>query len=447
MGLEREQVAATLRGPPGHLRGRSFAAGTEAGNKPRSTSISLPRFWMSSRASNCPQSRDRAGVLEQKRRLKMARSAQAYVRGATDKFYEWLQSDSRASLPEGPPVWICGDCHLGNLGPVADGCGEVCIEIRDLDQTVIGNPAHDLVRLALSLATAARGSDLPGVTTAQILERMVEGYRRALSSPAWAPELDGPMPKPVARVMRRALRRRWRQLAEERIKNARPTIPIGKKFWPLSKRERRELDELFEDDAVRALITALNGRDSAAGVEVLDAAYWVKGCSSLGRLRYAVVAGVGGKRLCLIDIKEAVSATAPTSSNAPMPHEQAQRVVAGAKALAPYLGERMLPARLHDRSVVVRELLPQDLKLELERLTSGQAVRVSEFLAEVVGRAHARQMDGEQRAGWLKELNGHKTKTLDAPSWLWSSVVDLLAFHEKAYLDHCRRYATEGQNP
>ena len=68
-----------------------------------------------------------------------------------------------AILPRGPHVWICGDCHLGNLGPVADAKGRVKIAIRDLDQTVIGNPAHDLIRLGLSLATAIRGSDLPGV--------------------------------------------------------------------------------------------------------------------------------------------------------------------------------------------------------------------------------------------------------------------------------------------
>jgi uncharacterized protein (DUF2252 family) len=30
---------------------------------------------------------------------------------------------------------------------------------------------------------------------------------------------------------------------------------------------------------------------------------------------------------------------------------------------------------------------------------------------------------------------------LDAPSWLWLSVVELMASHEAAYLDHCRRYA------
>jgi len=110
----------------------------------------------------------------------MARSAHAYVRGNTLQFYEWLASATGKLLPQGPPVWICGDCHLGNLGPVADAHGRVKIAIRDLDQTVIGNPAHDLIRLGLSLATAIRGSDLPGVTTALMLEQMVEGYEGEL---------------------------------------------------------------------------------------------------------------------------------------------------------------------------------------------------------------------------------------------------------------------------
>ena len=102
---------------------------------------------------------ERQAILEERRRLKMARSAHAYVRGNTLQFYEWLKAGSGDKLPQGPPIWICGDCHVGNLGPVANADGKVEIEIRDLDQTVIGNPAHDLIRLGLSLATAARGSD------------------------------------------------------------------------------------------------------------------------------------------------------------------------------------------------------------------------------------------------------------------------------------------------
>ncbi|WP_368735353.1 DUF2252 family protein, partial [Escherichia coli] len=44
------------------------------------------------------------------------------------------------------------------MGPLADAEGRVDIQIRDIDQTVVGNPTHDLVRLGLSLASAARGS-------------------------------------------------------------------------------------------------------------------------------------------------------------------------------------------------------------------------------------------------------------------------------------------------
>jgi len=96
------------------------------------------------RAPKAPNPSERADRLRETRNLKMARSAHAYVRGSTAKFYEWLEAGPGA-IPEGPPVWIRGDCHIGNLGPLADIKGRVAVQIRDLDQTVIGNPAHDLI--------------------------------------------------------------------------------------------------------------------------------------------------------------------------------------------------------------------------------------------------------------------------------------------------------------
>jgi uncharacterized protein (DUF2252 family) len=124
---------------------------------------------------------DRLERLSLRRSLKMARSAHAYVRGSTIKFYEWLE-ETRNKVPDGPAVWICGDCHVGNLGPLADAKGRVAVQVRDLDQSVIGNPAHDLIRLGLSLASAARGSDLPGVTTARMMEALMAGYEEALEA-------------------------------------------------------------------------------------------------------------------------------------------------------------------------------------------------------------------------------------------------------------------------
>ena len=78
-----------------------------------------------------------------------------------------------------------------------------------------------------------------------------------------------------------------------------------------------------------------------------------------------------------------------------MPVDQAERVVEGARHRSPYLRKRMRAAKLMSKSVFVRELLR------------------------------------------------NRSKSLDTPNWLWSSVVELLADHERAYLEHCRRYARE----
>ncbi len=198
---------------------------------------------------------DRIPYLHARRDLKMARSAHAYVRGNTLRFYEWLADSAAARIvPEGPPVWICGDCHLGNLGPLADGEGDVAIQIRDLDQAVIGNPAHDLIRLGLSLATAARGSDLPGVVTARMMEEMVDGYQRAFINPD-DEGVDTSREEPdVVRIVRhRALGRRWRHLANERLEDVEPAIPLGKRFWPLSEDERAALDDVITQPQVSSM--------------------------------------------------------------------------------------------------------------------------------------------------------------------------------------------------
>jgi uncharacterized protein (DUF2252 family) len=325
-----------------------------------------------------PRPQDREALLVERRNVKMAQSAHAYVRGSTVKFYEWLNDVKPGALPEGPPVWICGDCHSGNLGPIGDADGKVDIMIRDVDQTVIGNPAHDLIRLGLSLATAVRDSDLPGSTTVAMLEGMIGGYAAAISNgrPIIKP------PKCVRSAMRQALGRSWKVLAKERIEDESPTIPLGKRFWPLSKKERQEIKHLVEEENVRKLVTQLRSRDDDAPVRMLDAAYWVKGCSSLGRLRHAVIVGVGdppykNTSLCLLDIKAAIAAAAPHDAKASMPRKNGARVVTGAEHLAPSLGSRMRAAELLGKSVFIRELLPQDLKLEIDQLSSGEAVKVA----------------------------------------------------------------------
>ena len=380
---------------------------------------------------------DRAAKLNELRGAKMARSAHAFVRGNTLQHYEWMSE--LPALPDGPPVWICGDCHVGNLGPIADKKGSIAVQIRDLDQTTIGNPAHDIVRLALSLASAARSSDLPGVTTARIVENMIAGYEAGLDS--LDHEESAEEPNTVATVRRAALGRKWHHLASERLGDVRPNIPLGKKFWELSADEKWQLGMLLDSPAVKQLILTLNKRTPRAKVELIDAAYWMKGCSSLGMLRFAALVHLSGERkdkLSLIDIKEAGPAAAPGAPGHDVPADHAERIVTGARALSPNLGERMASGTILDRPVFIRELMPEDLKLEMEQFSRDEAATAARYLAGVVGKAHGRQMAASERSLWKKELRSRHPSGLAAPSWLWAVVVALLMRHEGAYLEHCR---------
>ena len=377
----------------------------------------------------------------------MSRSAHAYVRGSTDQFYRWIEANGDARIPLGPPIWICGDCHVGNLGPIGHHEGRTVIELRDLDQTVVGNPAHDLVRLALSLAMAARSSDLPGVTTARITEDLVAGYERAFVGDT-ADETVNELPEPIRVVMKRAVRRTTKHLLQERLGSRRREIVLGPRFWPLDPTERAAVAALVPTRQIRSLVTLLAERHDEARIEFVDAAFWAKGCSSLGLWRVALLVEIiepGKKREkrtpSLLDLKQAVGARSPWAGGMDPGLTHGERVVRGAKSLAPALGQRMAFAELLNRSVFIRELLPQDLKVELDHISVESGREVAYYLGMVVGRAHGRQLDPPARRSWQAEIAKRRSKTLDAPSWLWQALVDLVAVHEHAYLEHCRRYA------
>ncbi|WP_346433456.1 DUF2252 family protein [Chenggangzhangella methanolivorans] len=201
------------------------------------------------------------------------------------------------------------------------------------------------------------------------------------------------------------------------------------------------MSEALERPEVAKTVLSLSGNDFKT--RLVDAAYWMKGCSSLGNLRYAAIiavkAGPKRERFALIDVKEAVAPISPTRHLAEMPDDHAERVVAGAKALSPHLGDRMIATRVGGRSVFIRELMPQDLKLEVEQFSRSEALKAARILH---GSSAVRT-----RSRWTrrcvalgKTLLDHRRPDLDAPLWLWSAVVELAGRHEAGYLEHCRRY-------
>jgi uncharacterized protein (DUF2252 family) len=103
-----------------------------------------------------------------------------------------------------------------------------------------------------------------------------------------------------------------------------------------------------------------------------------------------------------MDVKEVVKPAALRAMRSRIPKEQSERVVSGARHVSPSLGDRMRAGQLAGHSVFIRELLPQDL-IEIERLTRSETMKAAHYLAAVIGKAHARQMDATTRASWLAD--------------------------------------------
>jgi uncharacterized protein (DUF2252 family) len=89
----------------------------------------------------------------------------------------------------------------------------------------------------------------------------------------------------------------------------------------------------------------------------------------------------------------------------------------------------MMAAKLMGR--IVRELMPQDLKIEIRQVTHEDAQSLVRYLASVVGRAQGRQIEVGERRVWRADLGKNHKASVEAPSWLWTSVVELLGLQNR----------------
>jgi hypothetical protein len=63
-----------------------------------------------------------------------------------------------------------------------------------------------------------------------MLEKMIDGYKGALSEGSRSGKSTSGSARPIEFVLKQALKRKWRYPAEERIEDVKPTIPLGEQF-------------------------------------------------------------------------------------------------------------------------------------------------------------------------------------------------------------------------
>jgi uncharacterized protein (DUF2252 family) len=402
-----------------------------------------------------PQPKKRAEHLATLREWKMALNAHAFVRAHTDLFYETLANGLDDHIPGHDPLWISGDCHGENIGAVGSVHGIASLELNDLDETVLGWAAHDILRLALAMVVAARSRDeLRGVESVQIVAAVLEGYCEALGRRS-ASRAGAVVEAPAAlrKLVKRVNEQRRTDLLDKRVPrtDGKRRFALGARYYPITAEERDAVEKLIDRAEVRTLVASMtDDAASAEDVELVDAAFRVAGTGSLGCWRVAALVRTGPKKkkngddelLRLVDIKEALPANAIRHPDGNTPSDNAERVVCGARSLVPTFGERMLAQTVLGRRVVVRELLPQDRKVSLQVLTPGEAAPVARALGAVVGRAHARQMTAEAARAWAEELTRGQKGDLP-PDWLWEPLIKLVGVHEEAYLRHCAAFAAK----
>lgn len=367
---------------------------------------------------------------------RMSASPLAFLRGAAPLFYEVLASSKE--LSEGPDGegWIVGDLHLENFGayrpdvlgdasPEAKG-HPACFNLNDFDDTVVGPWRFDLLRVVTSLLLGGRELGATGIEALELADALFDAWAHALFDEEAVPE----PPAPVEALLEQVSARSRVELLGDRteVVGGKRRFVRGPRYANLPKDVLADLPAAFAtyiasvDDAERP---------KKSGLDILDAALRIAGTGSLGSLRIAVLAeGKGGPNgAWIFDLKEQHVPSAAALVDEPK-EDPATRVLAGYRACLEHPPRIMGTTRIGKTSLFGRRLAPQEDKLVLRRLKSGDLPALASYLGALVGTAHRR---GASAGASKKAARWSKAD--------WSVVrgqaIALAGLHEAIYLAYC----------
>jgi len=345
----------------------------------------------------------------------MARDPHGFLRGTCHLFYQdW---PARSSLNRTPLAWICGDLHLENFGAYKGDNRLVYFDLNDFDEAVLAPVGWELARFLTSLKLAGQVLGLADGPVARLAEEFLDAYAGELRE-GKARWVERATARGMIRDLLKGLKDRTRRdLLKERTvhEEGRRLLRVdGSKAMPASRQQRR-------------VATALVGRFAAGRPDpdfyrVLDVARRVAGIGSLGLERYVVlVAGRGGDDgHHLLDLKyqpgsSLVPHLAVTQRSWGSEAERTAALQRRGQAIAPAF---LAAVRRGGRSYVLRELMPQQDRLQLEHW-NGKLKRletVVRTMGELVAWSHLRSAGRQgsagaddwaafaERRGWRKAL-------------------------------------------
>jgi uncharacterized protein (DUF2252 family) len=366
---------------------------------------------------------------------RMSASPLALLRGSAPLFYEVLAS--HPALREGPPGdgWLVGDAHLENVGAYRSGTLStaesketrahegVIFDLNDFDDAFVGAWRIDVLRLATSLILGGREMGADGVVTLKLCDALIDAYVGAAFHRKRLP----PVPSAVSALMDQVRRRTRQELLDARTEIVRGERRFvrGPRYETLPRKLRQKAERAFSKYA-KSLPRAQ--RMPADALSVIDAAFRIAGTGSLGCLRVALlVRGRGDTNgAWVFDMKEE---GAPSSACLVRPPrlEPAERVCVALVACLARPPRMIGTTKIRRRSMFVRRLSPQEDKLALTHLRSGDLEPVARHLGALLGAAHRRGATRAPKSPWTEKDRAR----------LLSRAIALAGMHEAMYLAYC----------
>jgi uncharacterized protein (DUF2252 family) len=338
---------------------------------------------------------------------RMAESAFAFFRGSFHLFARDVLGGVGGPLPlfhsTGAELDLVGDIHSENYGTYRAEDGVVHYDVNDFDETTTGRFDFDICRLATSLFLASRDRCDSLATAVQTCLNGIVSYttvvRKAVGK-AKGDNLDvsenAPSASPAVNelITQSAAAKRPTFIGHlTEVKAGRRRLLRSARYFNLPDDQREQALRLLADYRKRQ--PNLPEKDDFFSVE--DACGRVSGIGSMGRLRYVVLlAGKGSAdaRNVLLEFKEARPSAydlyRDRDSDEAALVRRAERVITMQRQ-SQAAANRFLGFAIDGKqSFQVRELGPNDARIEAKALSPGALETVAKVQAEVLARIHAR---------------------------------------------------------
>jgi len=285
----------------------------------------------------------------------------AFLRGTCHLFYQDFRD-----LGQSPLAWICGDLHLENFGSYKGDNRLTYFDMNDFDEAVLAPASWELVRFLVSVLVAADALTVPPAQAIALCHSFLDAYvgNLAEGKARW-------VERATADGMVRDLLRDLRLLEPPAFLDRRTYIRKGKRKLRLDGVKALPVNEAEREKVTQFMASYAETRQTPAFFRVLDVARRIAGTGSLGQERYAVlVRGRGGlDGNFLLDLKLASSSALSPYLPVVQPRWQteAERIVAVQKRMQAISPAFLSAVSIGDQSYVLKELLPQQDRLSLER--------------------------------------------------------------------------------